>query len=648
MPIRFRLIAISLAAIAAIAAEGQTPRFDKFQDASLAKVQPKGWLKEFLMRQKSGLTGHPEAMSYPYDRPWWNDALQKEDVPEVFWWPYEQTAYYWDAATRLGLVLHDQDLNAKAKKVIDNVLQNPQRNGRLGPNLFPIQWPIAVFFRALQAEYLATSDPELLKSLHKHFSTYSVKDVADGLRHVVNIEGILWTYGLTGDRELLNTAELAYAESNRLALGGELTFDMCASPDLLDIHGVTHMEEAKLPAMLYSYTGKKKYLDAAVNVMLKVDRDHMLPDGIPSSKENLAGRDPLESHETCDITDTTWTWGYLLQATGDATWADRIERAIFNAGPGAVSKDFKQMQYFSSPNQVIATGESNHNPMFYGSTWMQYRPFNQVECCIGDGQRFMPNFAARMWMRDAKGGIVAALYGPSANEFQVDGATVKVEEQTEYPFGETITFRFAASKPAKVPFTFRIPGWCTRPAVWVNGNQYDGMLKPGTFVSVNLDIKDAATVKLSLPMQAKILPWLDYGVYVERGPILYALAVPEKVATDMKLYDNIGGKKFVGPDFPALDLRPNGPWNYALAAASAKSLKVVKAGKKGYPFDPGNAPLVIRVPAKLVKNWTLVENRYTPPVPKKGSFQTEKADEWITLVPYGSTRLRLAVFPQAD
>ena len=82
----------------------------------------------------------------------------------------------------------------------------------------------------------------------------------------------------------------------------------------------------------------------------------MLIDGVNSSTEALAGNDPLASHETCDITDYTWTMGYYLMATGDGQWADRIEKAIFNAGFGAITKDFRTMQYFSCPNQFIATG----------------------------------------------------------------------------------------------------------------------------------------------------------------------------------------------------------------------------------------------------------------------------------------------------
>ena len=55
------------------------------------------------------------------------------------------------------------------------------------------------------------------------------------------------------------------------------------------------------------------------------------------------------------MTDYTWTLDYFLQATGECEWADRIERIIFNAGMGSVTKDFRALQYFSSVNQILAT-----------------------------------------------------------------------------------------------------------------------------------------------------------------------------------------------------------------------------------------------------------------------------------------------------
>jgi len=42
-------------------------RFDVFREQAITDVSPEGWLKEFLLRQRSGLTGHPEVLSYPFN-----------------------------------------------------------------------------------------------------------------------------------------------------------------------------------------------------------------------------------------------------------------------------------------------------------------------------------------------------------------------------------------------------------------------------------------------------------------------------------------------------------------------------------------------------------------------------------------------------
>ena len=54
----------------------------------------------------------------------------------------------------------------------------------------------------------------------------------------------------------------------------------------------------------------------------------------------------------------------------------------------------------------------------------------------------------------------------------------------------------------------------------------------------------------------------------------------------------------------------------------------------------------IRVPVVSVKCWTLQEDRYTPALPEK--VETEGQVQYIDLVPYGSTTLRLTIFPTIE
>ena len=54
----------------------------------------------------------------------------------------------------------------------------------------------------------------------------------------------------------------------------------------------------------------------------------------------------------------------------------------------------------------------------------------------------------------------------------------------------------------------------------------------------------------------------------------------------------------------------------------------------------------IRVPVVGVKGWTLQEDRYTPALPE--TIEAEGPVKYIDLVPYGSTTLRLTLFPEIN
>jgi hypothetical protein len=338
----------------------------------------------------------------------------------------------------------------------------------------------------------------------------------------------------------------------------------------------------------------------------------------------------------------------MLMVTGDASWADRIEKAIFNAGPGAVSKDFRNLQYFSGVNQIIATGNSNHNKHAYGSTWMAYWPCHETECCAGNVHRFMPNYVTRMWMRSSSGGPVAAMYGPSIHKVNFKGQAFRISESTAYPFGEQIRFTFDMTNPVRMPFTLRIPAWCNEPEVYINGKRYKTELRPGTFVTIERTFSKTDTLLLSLPMSVRLTDWDSWGRIVERGPLLYAFPIQENVQIDKAIYSNLKGKYSPDSSFPALDIRPVGPWNYALAATSPMEATVEKNPVAGYPFDPGNTPVTITLPARRIPEWSLVDNRFTPSVPLPGTFTVDPQTEQVTLEPYGSTRLRISVFPKIN
>ena len=100
-------------------------------------IKPEGWLKLHLEGQARLSSALPE-ISWPFSGGFWEG---EENFTYLYTW--EQKAYWVDGATRLALVLGDENLLAKARASLDYTLSHPSSSGFLGPQTLGIrrrQW----------------------------------------------------------------------------------------------------------------------------------------------------------------------------------------------------------------------------------------------------------------------------------------------------------------------------------------------------------------------------------------------------------------------------------------------------------------------------------------------------------------------------
>jgi len=372
----------------------------------------------------------------------------------------------------------------------------------------------------------------------------------------------------------------------------------------------------------------------------------------------------MQTHETCDISDYAWAISYVLMATGKGEYADKIERCIFNAGIGSVDEQFKALQYFSCPNQLVLDRTSNHSDFFKSDKWMSYRPNPGTECCAGNVNRFFPIYCSRMWMKRGRD-ICAVLYGASEVTFGTGVAAVKVTESTEYPFEDEIRFTFSLKKSKKLKFRVRIPGWCETPSIKVNGEDFPIQARNG-FAVIEREFSEDDEVKLNLPAKVEVKNYKNDGIYVERGSLVFTYGM-----RGQRLVDTL--EKNQTPEFPAYNIYPDKDWNYTLCTdpEDIKSIKFEKRQINGNPWDIDSTPYTIKVSARKVNGWTLarknkvnaVHNLYerpwkldvqkgkftfTPRFPSKDAIRKNGLGEKevITLVPMAAAKVRLTIFPK--
>ena len=565
---------------------------------------------------------------------------------------WEELPYWLKGFADLGHVLGDPEVVAEARVWLEGMLVSRQADGWFGPRKNREQndvWPNMVAVHCLRSHHEATGDPRVLDHLTHYFRWQQAHpDLLPGswqqIRGGDDLESVHWLYHRTGDAFLLELAARIHERTADWTRG-------LPSP-----HGVNICQGFREPAQYHAQSHDPAHLAATYDRYHEVmERYGQVPGGLFGADENSreGHHDPRQGAEACSMTEFMRSAVMLLRLTGDPVWADRCEDVAFNSLPAAFTPDLRALRYLTAPNQVVSDGADKHPIMDNQNCMFAFSP-HRYRCCQHNVSHGWPGLAAALWHATPDAGLAATFPVASRVTAHVGhGAAVQVETTTGYPFEENVHFAIHADEATRFPLYLRVPGWCERARVTVNNRRVVTDPTPGRFVRIERTWQRGDTVTLELPMVLRTRTWPQNGdsVSLDRGPLTFSLAIHER-------WDRFEGQetwpaheradRTATPDWPAWEVHPTTPWNYALAGNTDSLVRAIRVEERpgsiaDQPFTREAAPLRLQVPARRLPSWTL-ENGVVGCVPRS-PVATSAPMETVTLVPMGAARLRVSSFP---
>jgi DUF1680 family protein len=282
---------------------------------------------------------------------------------------------------------------------------------------------------------------------------------------------------------------------------------------------------------LYAASGATDYFSESGNPEFKKTLDVLWKDlttrkmyitggvGARASGESFGDPYDLPSEqayaETCAaVANVMWNFR-MLAITGQASYTDVLERALYNGANSGVS--------------LAGTLYCYRNPLAWNGSAALRNPWYDTTCCPPNIERLFESLPGYFYAT-SRSGLYVHLYGSSDLNWHLEGGTaIHLSQASAYPWSGDIRFAVDPQTAADFTLYLRWPGWAPSIDISVNGQPFPVKGDKGSYVALTRTWHKGDTVTLTLPMpplQMVSNPRVadTYGrIALQRGPLVYAL-----------------------------------------------------------------------------------------------------------------------------
>jgi len=321
---------------------------------------------------------------------------------------------------------------------------------------------------------------------------------------------------LTGDPRLHNYAQ-------RYLLDRELFQPLARGEDPFPgQHAYSHVMALSSAGRAYTELGDSMYRDAMQKAFTLLTTTQTYASGgygpnetliTPHRGELFAALSTTQDHfETpCGSYAATKLSRYLLRSSrpGTTAHADYLERVLFNTILASLPPDSDGDYFYYSTYSPGAV------KVYYQRKW---------PCCSGTLVQTVADYPLNLGFV-AEDGYYITLYTPSRSRFTVGGASVTLEQKTEFPTTDHVSITLTADRSAEYTLYLRLPAWLARPAsLTINGRSTPLNASAGAFAAIRRTWHNGDVLSLELPQDFRTESVDDQHpdtVALMRGPVQY-------------------------------------------------------------------------------------------------------------------------------
>ncbi len=458
-------------------------------------------------------------------------------------WYGEHAGKWLCAAARAVARSGDPQLGAHLREVADYLLSVQEPDGYLGTYASerrfmqrqppkPPSWDGAPALRTWDIwvhAYLILGLVETARALDEPRYTLAAERIADlcacTLQAGIDITGLGNHHGMSATVLMDAALELHFetGEPRFLALARHVLAQANAHPALRLLPAIeagadaSEIATGKAYQLIWNLVGLTKLSRASGDATLRraveamwdnIRQHHLSLGGGPCggvahrSREVFNARGSFSPHayvETCSLLAWIQFNRELLRLTGEACYAEEIERTAYNDLLGAHAPDGEDWCYYSFPN-----GKRVHT-----TYW---------RCCKSSGAMALEELPAIAYAVD--GGVASVqLYGPGEARLAHPAAgTLVLRQHTGYPFEGDIALEVQPEREATFELRLRIPSWAEGATVAVNGEPVTVPVVPGTFAQIRRRWRGGDQVQLLFPLHPVLHRQALRNVQESRAP----------------------------------------------------------------------------------------------------------------------------------